>query len=74
MFTGWRGSEWNWCKLGQNGAGQSPRVPSGSIQYHAGGKVSSLLEKIGTAPASGVLCWRLKGFIDRFQDLCIIKF
>lgn len=41
----------------------------GSVQYHAGGKISSSLEKTGIAGPLGVLCWRLTGVIDHFHDL-----
>lgn len=74
LFSGWWCSGWDWCKLGQNGAGQSARGLLGSIQYHAGSKVSSFLEKISVTLVPGVLCRRLTGFIDYFQDLCVIKF
>lgn len=59
-------------QTGVEWAGQSPRVLLGSIQYHSGGKVTAS-EKTSIALLPSVLCWRLLGFTDHFQEFCIIE-
>lgn len=59
-------------QTGEEWAGQSPRVLLGSIQYHAEGKVTSS-ENTSIVLLSSVPCCRLLGFIDPFQDFCVIK-
>lgn len=60
-------------QTGLEWAGQGPRVLLGSVQYHAGGKVTSS-ERTSIVLLSSVLCWMLLGrFTDHIQDFCVIK-